>query len=129
MQRNRYIAIVLLALISVKSLIVPAIYVDFEIRKDFIIKNLCENRFKPQLKCDGSCYLAKKMNAVAEEKATNETQKHSHHLKKVMEQIYDINENSEISLFSQKLKTNQNFLSLFTIPNGNYLSVFHPPTI
>lgn len=129
MRKNKYIAILLLALISVKSLIVPAIYVDFEMRKDFIIQNLCENRFKPQLKCDGSCYLAKKMNAVAEEKATNETQKHSHHLKKVMEEIYDVKENYEMSLFSSKSKNTSYFSYILNTPTGSYLSVFHPPTV
>ena len=36
----------------------------FELRKDFIIQNLCENRSKPELKCCGKCYLKKQLKAV-----------------------------------------------------------------
>ena len=76
-------------LISIKTLLVPVIYLDFELRKDFIIKNLCENRFKPQLKCNGTCYLAKKLNKIAEDNATKETQKKSQSMKKIMEEVFE----------------------------------------
>ena len=55
-------------------LVVPFVYLDFELRKEYIIKNLCENRFKPQLHCDGKCYLSKQLHKVAEDNARNETQ-------------------------------------------------------
>lgn len=127
LKSNNYIAILLLVLISLKTLIVPVIYVDFELRKDFIIKNLCENRYKPQLKCNGTCYLAKKMNAVAEEKATNEAQKHSHNLKKVMEEIYDVRETANLTIFSTLLTKTTNYKYIINIPTGNCPAVFHPP--
>ena len=75
----------LLALISVKTLLVPVVYLDFEMRKDFIIQNLCENRFKPQLNCNGQCYLAKKLHKIAEDNATKETQKQGASMKKILE--------------------------------------------
>lgn len=50
---------------------VPLVYVDYNLRKDYIIKNLCENRFRPDLHCDGKCYLAKRV-AVADQKETSE---------------------------------------------------------
>lgn len=36
----------------------------FELRRDFIVQNLCENRAKPELKCCGKCYLKKQLKAV-----------------------------------------------------------------
>lgn len=39
------------------------IVMSFELNRDFIAKNLCENRNRPQLNCDGKCYLAKKLKA------------------------------------------------------------------
>nr|WP_246223785.1 hypothetical protein [Fulvivirga kasyanovii] len=39
----------------------PIIWVDYEVNKDFIAKVLCINRDKPELKCNGKCYLAKKL--------------------------------------------------------------------
>jgi hypothetical protein len=36
----------------------------FEMHKERIAKTLCENRDKPQLKCNGKCYLRKQLNKV-----------------------------------------------------------------
>jgi hypothetical protein len=33
----------------------------FKINQDYIAKNLCENRYRPQLQCNGNCVLMKKM--------------------------------------------------------------------
>ncbi|UFH56641.1 hypothetical protein [Spirosoma sp. KNUC1025] len=35
----------------------------YQVNKDYIARVLCENRDKPQLHCDGQCYLAKKLKA------------------------------------------------------------------
>ena len=89
MNGKRVIAYLLLTLISFKILIGPLVYLDFELRKEFIIKNLCENRFKPQLHCDGKCYLAKQLHKVAEDNAANEAQKQGENIKKVLEEVFD----------------------------------------
>ena len=89
MTHKNYIALLLLMLISVKTILVPVVYLDFELRKDYIIQNLCENRFKPQLKCNGQCYLAKKLHKIAEDNATKETQKQSQSMKKIMEEVFE----------------------------------------
>ncbi|MCE7065048.1 hypothetical protein [Dyadobacter sp. CY326] len=40
----------------------------YHINKDYITRVLCENRDKPQLHCDGHCFLAKKLRAQEEKK-------------------------------------------------------------
>ncbi|WP_310589633.1 hypothetical protein [Dyadobacter sp. CY351] len=40
----------------------------YHINKDYIARVLCENRDRPQLHCDGQCYLAKKLKAQEEKK-------------------------------------------------------------
>lgn len=35
----------------------------YHLNKDYIARVLCENRDKPQLHCDGKCYLAKQLKA------------------------------------------------------------------
>ncbi len=35
----------------------------YHANKDYIARVLCQNRDKPQLHCDGKCYLAKKLKA------------------------------------------------------------------
>lgn len=75
MAYKRHISLFLLLLISFKILIVPFVYLDFELRKEHIIQHLCENRFKPHLHCDGKCFLAKHLHKVAQEHARSETEK------------------------------------------------------
>lgn len=46
----------------VKAWVIPLVYLDFEIRRDYIVANLCENRDKPILLCNGKCFLTKKLD-------------------------------------------------------------------
>ena len=129
MNGKRVIAYFLLTLISFKMLVGPLVYLDFELRKEFIIKNLCENRFKPQLHCDGKCYLAKQLHKVAEDNAANEAQKQGENIKKVLEEVFDDSTSELISPAFPKRLTS--FTSVFS-PNF-YLSdfssvLFQPPT-
>ena len=39
------------------------IIAHYRLNKDYIARVLCENRDKPQLHCDGKCYLAKQLKA------------------------------------------------------------------
>lgn len=57
---------VLTSLLMLRTLVVPVILVDFELRHDYIAQYLCENRLRPELHCDGKCYLAKKLKAAQE---------------------------------------------------------------
>jgi hypothetical protein len=38
----------------------------FHLNRDYIAKVLCENRQRPELKCNGNCYLAKKLKQQEE---------------------------------------------------------------
>lgn len=89
MAYKRHISLFLLLLISIKILVVPFVYLDFELRKEYIIQNLCENRFTPQLHCDGKCYLAKQLHKVAEEHARDEAQKQSESAKRVIQEVFE----------------------------------------
>src|ERR1700744_3502464 len=53
------------------------IYAGFELNKKYIIANLCENRNRPWLHCNGKCYFMKKIKqAEQKEKSTeNDAQK------------------------------------------------------
>ncbi len=65
--RVRIDVLFLMALLTLRVLIVPAIFVDYQLRKDYIARYLCENRTRPDLHCDGKCYLAKRLQAVQEQ--------------------------------------------------------------
>jgi hypothetical protein len=42
------------------------IFAGFELNKNYIAANLCENRDKPWLHCNGKCYFAKKIKQAQE---------------------------------------------------------------
>lgn len=39
------------------------ILAHYQLNKEYIARVLCENRDKPELHCDGKCYLAKRLKA------------------------------------------------------------------
>jgi hypothetical protein len=39
------------------------IYINFVANQDYIAKNLCENRNRPEMKCNGKCQLCKRLKA------------------------------------------------------------------
>ena len=59
----RYIILWLCAHLLVAAFSAPLVFVQYELKKEFIIKELCENREKPELNCLGKCYLKKQLEA------------------------------------------------------------------
>ncbi len=99
------------------------IVLDYEANKDFIARVLCINREKPQLKCHGKCYLAKKLkkSEQTQDPTNQKTQK----------------QKQEITLYYQPLvasavpqapqQSQPRTAALEGRPVGVPLSVFHPP--
>ena len=56
-----YIALILIAVISINVLAVPLAYLNFKIHQDYYAKVLCENPEKPITVCGGICYLKKQL--------------------------------------------------------------------
>lgn len=127
MNGKRVIAYLLLTLISFKILIGPLVYLDFELRKDFIIKNLCESRFKPQLHCDGKCYLAKQLHKVAEDNAANEAQKQGENIKKVLEEVFDDSTSELTNYFTTRRTPSSMCVVLLNFYLSDFRSVLLQP--
>lgn len=99
--------------------------VEYIINYDYIVKELCENKARPEMHCNGKCHLMKELAKAAEE------QKQESERKNVQQQ-------SEV-LFCETV-VNFNFLSI-TFPVGqanetaysnlyshlNTAVFFHPP--
>lgn len=64
----------------------PLLYLDYELRKEFIINNFCVNKDRPELHCDGKCYLATRLAAVQEQE---EQQTQRDFMFKLLENITD----------------------------------------
>ncbi len=52
--------------------------IDYVVNYDYIAKVLCENKAKPELKCNGKCQLMKELaKAAEEEKPISPTKKNT----------------------------------------------------
>jgi len=69
----RALAILWILLITVQSFYQGLIYTYYVLNKDYIVAELCENKAKPALKCDGKCHL-KKVLQVSKELNSSEQQ-------------------------------------------------------
>jgi hypothetical protein len=111
----------------IKVWVIPLLYLDFEIRREYIVANLCENRNRPQLNCDGKCYLAKRIAALDEhEKRQAEKNYMSQLLDHVMDQRVQYLITPQLATLEYNPPLNFTYFSPFTArvaPDD----IFHPP--
>ena len=66
---KKIVAIVAFIGILLQTLSQVVIVAEYYANKDYIAKNLCENRDKPKMHCDGKCCLKKKLAKEGKEQA------------------------------------------------------------
>ncbi len=74
---KRFTAILLLVTMVSANFSRYFVYAGFELNKKYIATNLCENRDKPWMHCNGHCYFMKKIKAAqdAEKNDSRQSQK------------------------------------------------------
>lgn len=124
--RKQWISLGLLGLMLIKVWVIPLLYLDFEIRRDYIVKNLCVNRNRPMMHCDGKCYLAKKIAALDEQE---KRQAESDYMTKLLDHVMD----SQILVFAPVISSfelRQTLSFSYTSPPPARIpldDIFHPP--
>lgn len=123
---KHFIPVLLLAATLLQPLQTFWVKVSFELNKSYIAKNLCENRFKPELKCGGKCYLMKKL--AEKQKQEKETQKER------TEVFYFTLSTENLTNFSFQRSFNEiktSFPTFFLLlSHQEYLfDTFHPPRV
>ncbi|MEO1052079.1 MAG: hypothetical protein AAFX87_15715 [Bacteroidota bacterium] len=72
---HKLISIYLVIHVILSTLSIHLVYLDFEVRQDYIANVLCINKEEPITICDGKCYLNMKLEEASEkqdqENATN----------------------------------------------------------
>jgi hypothetical protein len=64
----RFITIpILILLVMTQTFSQWFVLLAFKINQSYIAKNICENRYRPQLHCNGNCVLMKKMKQRVKE--------------------------------------------------------------
>jgi len=119
---NRPIAILLIVALVAVNFSRFFIYAGFELNKKYIAGNLCENRARPWLHCNGKCFFMKKIKQAQEnEKNSQQSQKN------LFQQAY-------VS-YSTVVKFHTHLLQVIPVPNNRVLlpqmqfSIFQPPQL
>lgn len=119
---KQFTAILLLFAITVQTFHKAIIVIDFYRNQDYIAKNLCENRFRPQLHCDGHCLLAKKLQAAEKKEQRNPESKLENKQEVVSSRSY-----YPVLVYTTVATTTPHF----AINNGKPVDIatdfFHPP--
>lgn len=100
---------------------------DYIINYDYISKVLCENKAKPEMKCNGKCQLMKELAKAAEqEKPISSEKKVKIHETEVLfyQEVKPLI--PEQSYFQPKKAIGDHYSDLYFHSESS--SVFHPPT-
>lgn len=97
---------------------------DYAVNYDYISTQLCENRAKPELRCNGKCYVKKEILKSSENQNTKESKVQ---IKNV--DVFVVNEILDFKTdFSVEKKIENNFQNYFNLMVKSFEeSVFHPP--
>ncbi len=99
------------------------ILINYQVNKEYISKNLCENKNKPMLHCNGRCHLQKQL--AAQDK--KDKSPFSQTLKDKFELQY-ISDNTSPLITSNSEEAKGNSVYSFSVPTNSLESVFHPPS-
>ena len=120
---------ILFVSIAFKMFMAPIIFADYELRKDFIIKNYCVNKNRPEMHCDGKCYLAKQLKKAEQE---DQKQATGNFISKLLSFESDFKTNLFANFFPKKayqFKEKPNFSLTETYSKIHTFSFFHPPQV
>ena len=117
--------LVILTLLMFLKPILPVL--EYVVNYDYIVNELCENKLKPELKCNGKCHLTKELAKASEGNSDNSSDK-----KITFEQ-------TEIVFFQEikPIEIRQTYFLNETSIGNNYSNLyfhlndcafFHPPT-
>ncbi|MFN8431548.1 MAG: hypothetical protein U0V04_16330 [Spirosomataceae bacterium] len=126
---KKILSITLLIALAIKLLMAPAIFLDYQLRKDFIVRNYCINKNRPEMNCDGKCYLAKQIKKAQE---NDEKQATDSFITKLLMTESEIKTYSFSDFFSLKSfisKQILHFCYLESISSNFVISFLKPPRI
>ncbi|MBK9511602.1 MAG: hypothetical protein IPO04_20235 [Cytophagaceae bacterium] len=124
---KKILSITLLIALAIKLLMAPAIFLDYQLRKDFIVKNYCVNKNRPEMHCDGKCYLAKQLKKAQEKEekeATNDFLTKFFGVEGFTKTENFRNFFEQQAYFAQSIK---NYFYLDKVISTDNASIFHPP--
>ncbi|NML19571.1 hypothetical protein HHL16_01740 [Pseudoflavitalea sp. G-6-1-2] len=120
---RKLFAILILFAITVQTFHKAIIVMEFYANQDYIAKNLCENRYRPMLNCNGHCLLAKKLQQAEKKEQRNPESKLASKQEVVSSRSY-----YQLTIASNPVQTST---PAYTFNNGKPVDFasdfFHPP--
>ena len=120
----KQLLIILTTLMFLKP-ILPVL--EYAVNYDYIVTNLCENKSKPELKCNGKCHLTKQLAKASESGSENSPEKK---ISFEQTEIVFFQEIQPIEIrqiyFLNKTSIGNNYSNLYFYLND--CAFFHPPT-
>lgn len=99
------------------------VYAGFELNQKYIAATLCENKDKPQLHCEGKCYLSKKLKQAEEKEKRGERESQ----KNLLQEAFIAQKTTfvfQVQLISILNSTQRSFY----VPQHTS-AIFHPPQV
>ena len=123
--RNFIISLIILSVLG-SALVMPIVYLDFNLRKEYITEILCINRDKPVTVCGGKCYLDLQL-----EKAARQQDNESNTPGRLLEISFFLQECTSVGLSNSasEAKITYHLFSEFLLPSSFCHEIFHPPKL
>lgn len=115
-----YFFLVIVTVFTFSQVLVVASFLS---NRTFIAKNLCENIDRPELECNGKCFLMKKLKEDEEQKSTDQSVS--------AEVIFFLNHDQiSVNIQKQFIEERQSvFAESAIVLDGYSISIFHPPIL
>ncbi len=124
------IPILLAIVVLLQSMPTWLMYVAHQVNKDKVINELCVNKAKPALKCNGKCHLNKKIKQEIDKQQQNDAQKESSVVVEWSPIIYlPVTPTAIIHVVSYKVAFKTTALPKYIASRGfdYHGNIFHPP--
>lgn len=100
------------------------VFAGFEMNKSYIVKELCENRNRPELHCNGKCFLKKKLQAAEEKEKKQERENQRNRYQEVLPTAFTF------TAAIKKIKIKPSYPeSVISKPIDRSFSIFQPPKL
>jgi hypothetical protein len=99
------------------------VWVEYQASKEFISRNLCINKFKPRLNCQGKCQMVKQIAETEKEGTSAPFQK----IKLLPDETALVCSSDIIPVFADKTGKDKNVFLNQAAYNSPVFPIFHPP--
>ncbi|MEO9967495.1 MAG: hypothetical protein ABJF11_16980 [Reichenbachiella sp.] len=119
----RIVSILLISVMMYKPIVCMWTVVDFAMNKDYIAAYLCENQDRPELDCQGKCFLMQKLKKQSHNNADHQT-KQLTQLSKL--EVMNVHELTKFVFSKSGFSLIENYQDN-SINSGYLAGIFHPP--